>query len=197
MHILRRVFSILAAINICCSLALPPAPVSNPAPLLPVGVNAFPKHATYVVPKTNIMVKVTRLPGFARQIRPTTVAQLIATAKAALDLLAQMYGGDHAELPDNMPRIRWAISGLAIQINDATHTSPTRAGGRLRFDEVMAAYTGLLSAEGKIGHVECTFAIWRVSSHLRREVKFLGWGEIRHALLDKMPPGANATVAIA
>lgn len=143
------------------------------------------------------MVKVTRVPGPIRPIRSTAVANLIATGKVALDLLAAYNGGDHAELPDNMPRLRWAISGLAIVTNDATHTSPTRAGGRLRFDEVMAAYTGLLVAERKIGNVECTFAIWRVSPHLRREVKFLGWGDIRHALLDEKRPGANATVSIA
>lgn len=197
MHILLQVFSILAALNVCSSLALPLAPASNPAPLLPANLNAYPPHASYVVPQTNTMVKVTRLPGPIRPLRSTAVADLITTGKAALDLLAAYHGGSHAELPDNMPRLRWAISGLAMQTNDATHASPTSAGGRLRWNEVKAAYAGLLVAEGKIGNVECSFAIWRVSPHLRRQVKFLAWGDIRHALLDEKPPGANATVSVA
>ncbi|KAL8923898.1 MAG: hypothetical protein Q9208_004334 [Pyrenodesmia sp. 3 TL-2023] len=193
MYLLTHAFSILTTISVCCSLALPPITVSNPAPPQSENVNAYPPRATYIVPNTNIKVKVTRAPGFVRPIPPADLVHFIETGKVALDLLAQQNGGDRAELPDNMPRIRWAILGLAIQTNDATRTSTTTAGGPLRFDEVMAAYTGLLVAEEKIGNVECTFAIWRVSPHLRREIKFLAWGYIRHALLGHVPAG-NMTV---
>ncbi|KAL8766868.1 MAG: hypothetical protein Q9209_006464 [Squamulea sp. 1 TL-2023] len=129
------------------------------------------------------MVKVTELPTLIRQFAAADVHHLIDTGKVALDILASQYGGAYAELPNSMPRIRWAIGGLAIQTTDGTRATASTAGGPLRFDELRAGYTGVEGAVAKIGNVECLFTIFRVSRILSRRVKVLGYGDVRYALL--------------
>ncbi|KAL8788908.1 MAG: hypothetical protein Q9213_001431 [Squamulea squamosa] len=129
------------------------------------------------------MVQVTRSPAVIRPFPAANINHLISTGIVALDLLAAQYGGYYAELPNNMPRIRWAIDGLAIQTTDATRATASTAGGPFRFDELRAGYTGVEAAVAKIGNVECSFSVWRVSRIIGRKVKFLGYGDVRHAAL--------------
>ncbi|KAI4118637.1 MAG: hypothetical protein LQ338_007368 [Usnochroma carphineum] len=154
--------------------------------------NPFPTTATYVVPHTNVMVKVIKAPGAHQPIDPMAFLNLIETGKVAVDLLAARAGGATADL--DVPRIRWAISGLAIQTTDATRISA--GGGRFRFDELKAVYTGLLVAVGRIGDLECVFYVWRVSPIISRRVKFLGYGTLQHATMEN-GEWTNATADVA
>ncbi|KAL9012587.1 MAG: hypothetical protein Q9173_002669 [Seirophora scorigena] len=129
------------------------------------------------------MVQVNLLSGIPRRMDRAAIENLFETGKIALDLLANRAGGYNADL--NVPSIRWAISGLAIQTSDATHTRPETGtgGGPFRFDELRAAYTGIRVAVAGIGDMECSFAIWRVTPIMRRRFKFLGYGHLGIALL--------------
>ena len=156
---------------------------------------ASPPSSTYVVPNSHIMVKVTAIPGLPQTMAPSAVTNLIQTGRAALDILASRAGGPLADL--NVPRIRWAISGLAIQVSDATRLRPETGGGPFRFDELNAAYEGVGVAVGRIGNKECSFGIWRVSPIIRRRVKGLGWGVLKVAELElKGGKEVNGTVGV-
>ncbi|KAL8727235.1 MAG: hypothetical protein Q9166_006199 [cf. Caloplaca sp. 2 TL-2023] len=163
------------------AIAAPPpaAPQSLTADSQP---NPFPRlpNARYHVPNTNVLVIIQAQSFAAQTMPPDSVANLISTGVVALDLLAARAGGPDADL--DVPRIRWAISGLVIFMNDATTRSPQTAGGPFRFDELRAAYRGVGAVAQEIGYRECTVVVWRLSSVLRRQVKFLGWGYVTLSL---------------
>lgn len=104
------------------------------------------------------------------------IEDLIGTGLVALDLLAARAGGPFAPL--NVPRIRWAISGLVIRISDNTRHSPQLEGGPFRFDELKAVYEGVRVALRRIDNLECIVAVWRTSGFLRRRTTFLGHGYV-------------------
>ncbi|KAI4086164.1 MAG: hypothetical protein Q9206_004809 [Seirophora lacunosa] len=134
------------------------------------------------------MVRVNLVSGLPRRMNRAAIENLVETGKIALDLLANMAGGYNADL--NVPRIRWAISGLAIQTADATR-EPGTSGGLFRFDELRAAYTGIGVAVAGIGDLECSFFVWRVTPIMRRRFNFLGYGQLRIALLATGEGGQN------
>ncbi|KAI4170616.1 MAG: hypothetical protein LQ343_004848 [Gyalolechia ehrenbergii] len=124
---------------------------------------------------------------------PAAIAHLISTGTIALDILAGQAGGPQADL--DLPRIRWANSGLAIQVSDATLARPDTGGGPFRYDELSAAYRGVEIAVGILGGLECTFGIWRVSPIMRTRVKGLGWGDLRMAeMMDGVEEGMGVGV---
>lgn len=125
------------------------------------------------------------------------ISNLISTGIVALDLLAQRAGGDTAAL--NVPAIRWAIGGLAIQITDATSYSPHQtAVPRCRFDEMKAAYVGVAAAIRRIDNVEADIRVFRRGSVLRRVPKtFIGFGYVVIAPLDDGRGGGNGTIDVA
>ncbi|KAI4149533.1 MAG: hypothetical protein L6R39_002483 [Caloplaca ligustica] len=189
---LTRILSILAVASLCSSLAFNATSVKSLVAST-VPDNPVPTSASYVVPNSHVMVVVTKYRILPQPIHLVNIWNLIETGKVALDLLAHQAGGDTAEL--NVPSIRWAISDLAIQTNDATRHRQTSGGGPFRFDELKATYTGIPVAMAKIGNFECTFLVWRVSSIMRRKVKFLAYGDLRHAALEGLVI-SNATIEL-
>ncbi|KAI4257331.1 MAG: hypothetical protein LQ352_001681 [Teloschistes flavicans] len=144
------------------------SPIVPPNPSLPT--------TTYNVPNTNIRITLRAQDLDSRTMHRADIENLIGTGLVALDLLAARAGGPEANL--NVPRIRWAISGLVIRVSDDTRQSPEIAGGPFRFDELKAVYEGMRVALRRINDLECILAIWRVSGIFRRQVKFLGHGYV-------------------
>ncbi|KAL8931304.1 MAG: hypothetical protein Q9211_007071, partial [Gyalolechia sp. 1 TL-2023] len=122
MYFLSKILTILAILITGISTA-PPAP-SRPTPSTLSATLASndnptgPTTVTYIIPNTNVLVRATAVPSPSRHIAAASLTHLISTGIAALDILAAYAGGPHADL--DVPRIRWAISGLAIQVSDAT-----------------------------------------------------------------------------
>lgn len=163
--------------------------------------NPFQSRSTsYNVPNTNIRVDLVDkyFPAHpSREMPSGLISHLISTGLVALDILAQQAGGDKADL--NVPAIRWAIGGLAIQITDATTYSPHQeAVPRCRFDEVRAAYVGVGAAIGKIGDVEAGIRVFRRGSVLRRVPEtFIGFGYLIISNLMEGGEGGNLTTTVA
>lgn len=123
---------------------------------------------------------------------PGAISNLIETGKVALELLAQRAGGDTANL--NVPSIRWAISGLAIQITDATTYNPHTTVPRVRFDEMRAAYDGVGAAIRRIDNVEAGIRVFRRGSLIRRRPdEFIGFGYIEISELQDGISTGNLT----
>lgn len=144
------------------------SPIVPPNPSLPT--------TTYNVPNTNIRITLRAQDGDSRTMHRRDIENLIGTGLVALDLLAARAGGPYANL--DVPRIRWAISGLVIRVSDDTRQHPELAGGPFRFDELKAVYEGARVALRRIDNLECIMAIWRVSGFLRRRAKLLGHGYV-------------------
>ncbi|KAL8717180.1 MAG: hypothetical protein Q9225_005556 [Loekoesia sp. 1 TL-2023] len=193
MRLSTQLLSLVALTSTCISISLPPLLPRNPTPSsLPD--NASPPSTTYFVPNTHIKLKLTAYPDRPPSMSRAAIINLIETGKAALDILAARAGGDTADL--DVPAIRWAMSGLAIHVSDATRRRPETGGGPFRFDELKAAYDGVREAVDMIGNVECWFEIWRVySSTIRWRVKRLGGGTLTVDLGDGR--GGNGTVGLA
>ncbi|KAL8713144.1 MAG: hypothetical protein Q9220_002665 [cf. Caloplaca sp. 1 TL-2023] len=160
---------------------------------------SLPQTTTYDVPSTGIRIELTArnypLHTYSRPMPPASIANLIETGITALDILAQRAGGDRALL--DVPRIRWAISGLVIMMNDATVLRPATevVGGRMRFDEMRAAYWGIGRAIGTIGDVESSVRVFRRGSvRRRRDDVFLGWGFIQVGEMMEEAEDRNGTV---
>ncbi|KAL9599530.1 MAG: hypothetical protein Q9219_003774 [cf. Caloplaca sp. 3 TL-2023] len=176
--------SLLCLLHSALTLSLPLAP--NPPQ---------PPTTTYLVPNSQILLRLTAIPNSPHRIPPASLTNLISTGTAALDILASRAGGPTARL--DVPRIRWAISGLAIQTSDATRVRPETGGGPFRFDELKTAYEGVGVGVGMVGGVECTFGIWRVEGRVvRRRVKGLGWGTVKVAELVGMEGNGNLSVGM-
>ncbi|KAL9022911.1 MAG: hypothetical protein Q9196_007475 [Gyalolechia fulgens] len=165
------------------------SPPSNPSVLA----------TSYNVPNSNIRVVLIAKDWPVRpslQMPAEAISNLIETGKIALDLLAQRAGGDTADL--NVPSIRWAISGLAIQITDATTYDPHTTVPRARFDEIQAAYDGVGAAIRRIDNVEAGIRVFRRGSFIRRrEEVFIGFGFINESELQDGTSAGNSTVATA
>ena len=149
-----------------------------------------------MVPDSNIQVTVRAANPIAPRMNRLAIDNLMLTGRVAIDLLAARAGGFDADL--NAPRFGWAISGLAIQTSDATQRHPRdrlTAGGPFRFDELKAAYQGIQLALFEIGDVECNFHVWRVSNIIRRRVKFLGYGYVKHAAM--LGTGGDGSMIVA
>ncbi|KAL8646089.1 MAG: hypothetical protein Q9210_006326 [Variospora velana] len=142
------------------------------------------------------MVQVNRFSGVPRRMEHGAIDNLVTTGMAAIDILANMAGGHTADL--NVPRVRWAISGLAIQTSDATSAMPETgtSGGQFRFDELRAAYAGIGEAVAGIGDMECSFGIWRVTPIMKRKVRFLGYGYLQMALMAEKE-SKNGMISVA
>lgn len=169
------------------------------SPLLSASDNPnppIPSSKTYFVPGSHVMVQVNKFNGVPRRMERPAIDNLVTTGIAAIDILANMAGGHTADL--NVPRVRWAISGLAIQTSDATRSTPGTgtSGGPFRFDELRAAYAGIGEAVAGIGDMECSFGIWRITPIMKRKVRFLGYGYLQMALMTE-EEAKNGMISVA
>ncbi|KAL8798163.1 MAG: hypothetical protein Q9200_007814, partial [Gallowayella weberi] len=107
-----------------------------PTSIPPANPNYEPQlpSTTYNIPNTDIRIKLRAQSFAARPMHPAALSNLISTGLVALDLLAAEAGGFTSPL--NVPRLRWAISGLVIFMNDATARDPQSHGGPFRWDEM-------------------------------------------------------------
>ncbi|KAL8788927.1 MAG: hypothetical protein Q9213_001450 [Squamulea squamosa] len=183
----------------CHSPYLPyPYGVRVQAILIRSSLSLYPRlpTASYDVPGSYVRVKLTAQTFYASQMPPESVNTLIDTGQEALDHYAALAGSPSSAL--DRPRLSWHNVGLTILIHDGTVRNPQPAGGPFRYDEMKHVFAGVQAIIGEIEYRECTIAVWRISRTrlIKRKVKFLGYGSLVRAVIEKELGGNKTSVSV-